>query len=653
MLLHDRPGAYGTIPASWRDAGTTLLSKVSNAKLGEYLLGMDSLLRTPAECWPDDGVTWSVQVVEHGASKKHVGGHVFKVVLADSSPNHVSSNGDVELWAVDLSAKQSRQSMEAEFGKGKTLEQMLDPKNSSLAQIVLGVPAQLSGAIRRVQLAVRNTIKQQMKSKQGTFRRLETNATGACAAMALAMSAMKCEDEGKFAGIGPAPKHYNAVFGRPDEEKWVAAMDKEVIKIFGMGTWETVDTSTIPEICNVMNTCFLFKVKFDSEGITTERRARANADGRQQKPGTYGETFAPTSKSSIIRTICAITEQEKLTLYQFDIKGAFLMAPCKEPVYMNLPGTYRLPNGKALRCLKLLYGLKQSAYGFHEPNFDWLKDDGFKNLDSDGVAFMKEVKKTDGTTSEIILTTHVDDAIVATNDNQFYAEFLTKLGKDFELSDSGKLNWILGCKVEQNLKNGTVRMSQEKYCNNALKHFLSDANPVSTPCESNLHLQASAALRSANVTRKSYVTINRQLDRVCFLQSSLVIIVHLLSISVCTNLGPTYVAAIHRVLRYLAGNRSLGITYRRSAKTEANQLWATADADHAGADDRRSVSGWAVLMAGAMVNRASKSQPVTAISSTESQFYSVSLRSLDCGYLLRMMDMMGYKQRAATPIAQD
>jgi len=39
--------------------------------------------------------------------------------------------------------------MEAEFGKGKMLEQMLDPKNhvTSLAQVMLGMPAQLGGAI--------------------------------------------------------------------------------------------------------------------------------------------------------------------------------------------------------------------------------------------------------------------------------------------------------------------------------------------------------------------------------------------------------------------------------------------------------------------------------------------------------------------------
>ena len=36
-------------------------------------------------------------------------------------------------------------------------------------------------------------------------------------------------------------------------------------------------------------------------------------------------------------------------------------------------------------------------------------------------------------------------------------------------------------------------------------------------------------------------------------------------------------------------------------KTAPNQLSASADADHAGADDRRSVSGWAIMLAGAMI----------------------------------------------------
>jgi hypothetical protein len=129
------------------------------------------------------------------------------------------------------------------------------------------------------------------------------------------------------------------------------------------------------------------------------------------------------------------------------------------------------------------------------------------------------------------------------------------------------------------------------------------------------------------------------------------------------NPGPTHITAARRVLRYLVGTRSLGITYRRDGQDDAiksiygslehNTLSASADADHAGAKDRRSVSGWALMLNGDAVTWSSKRQPVTAISSTESEFYSVSQCALDCAYLCRIMEMMGYRQPLPTPIAQD
>jgi len=129
------------------------------------------------------------------------------------------------------------------------------------------------------------------------------------------MASMLCKAEGiEFAGTPVAPRRYNAVFGKTDEALWVEAMDKNVMKCFDIGTWEIVDTADISPECSVMGTYFSFKVKCDSEGKLLECCARANANGTQQKPGSYGGTFAPTSKFSVIRTICAIAAQENLTL---------------------------------------------------------------------------------------------------------------------------------------------------------------------------------------------------------------------------------------------------------------------------------------------------------------------------------------------------
>jgi len=122
----------------------------------------------------------------------------------------------------------------------------------------------------------------------------------------------------------------------------------------------------------------------------------------------------------------------------------------------------------------------------------------------------------------------VDDVIVATNDDKCYQKFMDELGTSFELSASGKLTRFLGCKVEQDLVKGTVRMSQEKYCNDVLKQFkMSDANAVHTPCEANQHLQASNSHQWSTETQMWYVTTSRLWGHACFSQCSHVAIVHL------------------------------------------------------------------------------------------------------------------------------
>jgi len=110
---------------------------------------------------------------------------------------------------------------------------------------------------------------------------------------------------------------------------------------------------------------------------------------------------------------------------------------------MNLPDRYKLPTGKAFKCKKLLYGLKESAFGWHKKISGWLLEHGVENLGTDGVTFRKETTRPDGTVSKLLHTRHVDDAIVATNDNAYYQKCMDELGTSFELSASGKLTLFL------------------------------------------------------------------------------------------------------------------------------------------------------------------------------------------------------------------
>jgi len=137
-----------------------------------------------------------------------------------------------------------RTGIERKYGKGKTLEQMFVTKyvqpTSALVQAALGMTRTMMTGFQKVKDEIR-------ACNQGKIERSETQNTDECAAVASAMGSMLCEAEGmEFAGTPVTPRHYDAMFGRTDEAMWVEVMDKEVMKCFDMGTWETVDTADIP-----------------------------------------------------------------------------------------------------------------------------------------------------------------------------------------------------------------------------------------------------------------------------------------------------------------------------------------------------------------------------------------------------------------------
>ena len=75
------------------------------------------------------------------------------------------------------------------------------------------------------------------------------------------------------------------------------ACDKEIKKLFDMGTFTIINTCDMLSGSKEIDCCFSSKIKKDVDGNILEYRMRCNADGRQQVPGSYGDTFAPTSKS--------------------------------------------------------------------------------------------------------------------------------------------------------------------------------------------------------------------------------------------------------------------------------------------------------------------------------------------------------------------
>ncbi|GKD46695.1 retrovirus-related pol polyprotein from transposon TNT 1-94 [Tanacetum coccineum] len=81
---------------------------------------------------------------------------------------------------------------------------------------------------------------------------------------------------------------------------------------------------------------------------------------RQEEGIHFEESFAPVARLEVVRIFVAYAKHKSFTIYQMDVKIAFLNGPLKEEVYLSQPDGVVDPDHpeKVYRLRKALYGLK-------------------------------------------------------------------------------------------------------------------------------------------------------------------------------------------------------------------------------------------------------------------------------------------------------
>ncbi|GJZ06789.1 retrovirus-related pol polyprotein from transposon TNT 1-94 [Tanacetum coccineum] len=93
---------------------------------------------------------------------------------------------------------------------------------------------------------------------------------------------------------------------------------------------------------------------------------------------TY-ESFAPVARIEAIRIFIANAASKNMTIYQMDVKTAFLNGKLKEEVYVSQPGGFVDPDHPThvYRLKKALYGLKQAPRAWYDTLSRFLLDNKF------------------------------------------------------------------------------------------------------------------------------------------------------------------------------------------------------------------------------------------------------------------------------------
>ncbi|GJX61799.1 putative ribonuclease H-like domain-containing protein [Tanacetum coccineum] len=132
-----------------------------------------------------------------------------------------------------------------------------------------------------------------------------------------------------------------------------------------------------------IGTKWVFKNKRDERSIVVKNKARLIAQGFRQEEGIdYDEVFAPVTKIEAIRLFLAFASYMGFTLYQMDVKSAFLYGSIEEEVYVHQPPGFVDPAHlhKVYKVIKALYGLHQALRAWYETLSSFLIENGFRRV---------------------------------------------------------------------------------------------------------------------------------------------------------------------------------------------------------------------------------------------------------------------------------
>ncbi|GJY65538.1 putative ribonuclease H-like domain-containing protein [Tanacetum coccineum] len=192
---------------------------------------------------------------------------------------------------------------------------------------------------------------------------------------------------------------------------WIESMQEELHQFIRLDVWELVSS---PDGIKPLTLKWLFKNKHDEENMVIRNKTRLVVRGYRQEEGiNFKESFAPVAQMEAIRIFLAYAAYKGFTVYQMDVKTAFLHSSLKEDVYVCQPEGFIDADhpSHVYKLKKALYGLKQAPRAWYDELSTFLLQNGFSK----------------GIIDPTLFTRRFDDDILVVQSN-YVNEILKKYG---------------------------------------------------------------------------------------------------------------------------------------------------------------------------------------------------------------------------------
>ncbi|XP_074290212.1 uncharacterized protein LOC141616943 [Silene latifolia] len=423
--------------------------------------------------------------------------------------------------------------------------------------------------------------------------------------------------------------------------QWREAMQKEIDALEKNNTWTLEE---LPPNKKAIGSKWVYKIKYNADGSIERYKARLVVMGNRQIEGVdYNETFAPTNKMVIVRTLLALAAAKQWELHQMDVHSAFLHGDLHEEVYMKSPpGFDSTNNGKVCRLRKSLYGLRQAPRCWYAKLASALVSYGFQHFPHDHSHFSISTADTD-----LHVLVYVDDLVICGNNPEKIQSFKTYLNQCFHMKDLANLKYFLGLEIARN--STELFVLQRKYALDILKEAgLLGCKPASVPMEPSHQLGTSTAPPLEDpqpyrllVGRLVYLTITRP---------ELIYSVHILA-QFMNAPRTDHWQAVLQVVRFLKTNPGQGLLFRSNNDLS---LHAYCYASYTSCPTtRRSISAYLVFLGSVPISWKTKKQQTVSLSSAESEYRAMAFTLCELKWLKGLLQFLGISHNQPIELFSD
>nr|GEW61286.1 retrovirus-related Pol polyprotein from transposon TNT 1-94 [Tanacetum cinerariifolium] len=258
---------------------------------------------------------------------------------------------------------------------------------------------------------------------------------------------------------------------------WIDSMQEELLQFKRLNLWVLVPA---PDNISPFTLKWLFKNKHDEEQTVIRKKSRLVVRGYRQEEGIdFEESFTPVSRMEATRIFLAYAAHKSFSVFQMDVKTAFLHGSLKEDVYVCQPEGFIDADhpSHVYKLNKALYGLKQAPRAWYDELSTFLLQNHFFKGTIDPTLFIRRFYD-----DILVVHVYVDDIIFGSTHPRYIQLFSDLMKNRFEMSMMGEITFFLGLQVNQSPCG--LFINQSKYVLEILKKYgMESCDPVGTPIE--------------------------------------------------------------------------------------------------------------------------------------------------------------------------